>query len=100
MQKYLLDVRIDVADEDYAVLLTVINEDTYNKLKKSMVSAVMFQTEEEEVPFETLEHSFGNEIRVTKLSPAEAEVLEKLDIYASAGAIFFTDEDGEEIDII
>ena len=59
MQKYLLNMKMDVADEGYAVLLTVIDEDTYNKLRKSRVAANWGQIDDdpEYISFSELEDS-------------------------------------------
>ena len=103
MQKYLLNVRIDVADEDDAVLLTVINEDTYNKIKNSRVAATWGQIDLDEndyIPFEDFAlRSWSNTLTVTPVTDAEVELLERLNVYTSAGRIYFIDENGEDIDI-
>jgi hypothetical protein len=105
MQKYLLNVRIDVADEDDAVLLTVINEDTYNKLRKSKVAANWGQADYdlEYIPFSDIEDNIqcwkSNIITVTPVTDAEVELLERLNVYTSAGHFYFLDENGEDIDI-
>lgn len=103
MQKYLLNVKIDVADEDDAVLLTVINEDTYNKIKNSKVAAAWGQIdldEDDYIPFKDFSLlSWSDTLTVTPITDAEAEMLERLNVYTSAGRIYFLDENGEDIDI-
>lgn len=103
MQKYLLNVSIDVADEDNAVLLTVINEDTYNKIKNSRVAATWGQIdldEDDYIPFKDFSsRCWSDTLTVTPITDAEAEMLERLDVYASAGQIYFIDKNGEDIDI-
>lgn len=104
MQKYLLNVRIDVADEDDAVLLTVINGDTYNKIKNSRVAATWGQIELDEddyMPFKDFSSCSwrSDTLIVIPITDAEAEMLERLNVYAKAGRIYFIDENGEDIDI-
>lgn len=103
MQKYLLNVKIDVADEDDAVLLTVINEDTYNKIKNSRIGATWGQIElyeDDYIPFKDFSlRSWSDTLTVTPITNAEAEMLERLNVYAKAGRIYFIDENDEDIDI-
>lgn len=103
MQKYLLNLRIDVADEDDAVLLTVISEDTYNKIKNSRIAATWGQIdlcEEDYIPFKDFERRAWSDIlTVTPITDAEAEMLERLNVYAKAGRIHFLDENDEDIDV-
>lgn len=105
MQRYLLNMKMDVADEDDAVLLTVINENTYNKLKKSRVAATWGQWDYdlEYIPFSDIEDNIqcwkGNNITVTPITDAEVELFERLNVYASAGCFYFLDENDEEFDI-
>ena len=103
MQKYLLNVKIDVADEDDAVLLTVINEDTYNKIKNSRVAATWGQIELYEdnyIPFKDFSsRSWSDILTVTPITDAEAKILERLNVYTNAGWIHFIDENDEDIDI-
>ena len=105
MQKYLLNIKMDVADEDDAVLLTVINEDTYNKLRKSKVAANWGQMvdDPEYISFSDIEDGrqcfSGNRILVIPVTDAEVKLLERLNVYASAGCFYFLDENGEEFDL-
>lgn len=104
MQKYLLNMKMDVADEGYAVLLTVIDEDTYNKLRKSRVAANWGQIDDdpEYISFSELEDSMQrryNSITVTPVTDAEVELLKRLNVYASAGYFYFLDENDEDFDI-
>ena len=104
MQKYLLNMKMDVADEGDAVLLTVINEDTYNKLRKSRIAANWGQMidDPDYIPFSDIEdgiqHWTGT-ITVTPVTDAEVKLLERLNVYASAGYFYFLDENGEDFDI-
>ena len=101
MQKYLLNIKMDVADEDDAVLLTVINEDTYNKLRKSKVAATWGQMDYdlEYIAFSDIEYWKGNNATVIPVTDAEVELLERLNVYASAGCFYFLDENDEEFDL-
>lgn len=104
MQKYLLNMRMDVADEDDAVLLTVINEDTYNKLRKSRVAANWGQADYdlEYIPFSDIEDGiqfWEGDVTVTPVTDAEVELFERLNVYASAGHFYFLDENDEEFDL-
>ena len=104
MQKYLLNMRVDVADEDDAVLLTVINEDTYNKLRKSKIAATWGQMDDdpEFIAFSDIEDGWQclrDSITVTPVTDAEVKLLERLNVYASAGHFYFLDENGEDFDI-
>lgn len=94
MQKYLLNIRVNVADEGYATLLTVINEETYNKIKKSTVFVYLCQMENDPIPFEDLDY-----VQVTPITDAEVKLLERLNVYAHSGTFDFLDENDEDIDI-
>ena len=99
MQKYLLNMRVDVADEGYATLLTVINEETYKKIKKSTVIVYLCQMENDPIPFEDLELQSGAYIQVTPITDAEVELLERLNVSAHSGSFNFLDENEEDIDV-
>lgn len=97
MKKYLLKLEIDVADEDDATLLTVVDEDTLAKIKTSNVVATMFQCDVDPVPFDSL-YDYDT-VEITEITDEEYEVLKKLNIYTSGGCILFSDEDGNEIEL-
>lgn len=91
--KYLLNVEMDVADEDDAILVAIIDEDTYEQLKDSKVYASMFQVDADECDFDEV----GTVLPITD---EEIKVLQKFGLdRVEAGAIHFTDKDGEDIDI-
>ena len=97
MKKYLLKLQIDVADEDDATLLTVVDEDTLAKIKTSNVVATMFQCDVDPVPFNRL--SNYNTVEITEITDEEYEVLKKLNIFTHGGCIYFSDEDGNDIEL-
>jgi len=91
--KYLLNVKMDVADEDDAILIAIIDEDTYKQLKDSKVYASMFQADSDEYDFDEVAD-------VLPITDEEIRVLQKFGLdRVKAGAIQFTDKDGEDIDI-
>lgn len=91
--KYLLNIEMGVADEDAAILIAIIDEDTYEQLKDSKVYASMFQAD-------TDEYDFDEVADVLPITDEEIEVLKKFRLdRVEAGAIHFTDKDGEDIDI-
>ena len=97
-------MKMDVADEGYAVLLTVINEDTYNKLRKSKIAATWRQMDYdlEYIAFSDIENGWQcleNKVTITPVTDAEVKLLERLNVYASAGCFYFLDENGEDFDI-
>jgi hypothetical protein len=98
MKRYLLKLEIDVADEDNAVLLTVVDEDTLNQIKKSDVEVRMFQCENDTVSFDELNDGY-NTVRITEIDDDEYEYLKKLDVYIESGTFIFYDENGDEIDV-
>lgn len=99
MKKYLLKLIINVADEDDAVLLTVIDEDTLKQIEKSDVEVRMFQCENDTVSFDELKNDPYNTVKIIKIDDDEYEYLKKLDVYMESGTMIFYDEDGNEIDV-
>ena len=92
--KYLLNINMDVADEDDAILVAIIDSDTYEQLKESKVYASMFQVDTDDYDFDEIGAS------VLPITEEEIKVLKKFGLdRVEAGAIHFTDKDGEDIDI-
>ena len=97
MKKYLLKLQIDVADEDDATLLTVVDEDTLAKIKNSDVVATMFQCDIDPVPFDEI--PTYNTVEITEITDEEYEVLKKLNIRTRGGSIWFYDKDGNDFEL-
>lgn len=97
MQKYLVKFVINVADEDDAILLTVVDESTLKKIKKSTIEASMFQCDNDPEYFE--EMLFGSTVEITEISDEEYEILKKLNIYTESGSIRFYDNKDNRIEL-
>lgn len=94
MKKYLLKMAIDVADENNAHLLTVVDEYTLDRIKNSYVSATLFQCDEEPVLFSDI--PWYNRISITEITDEEYEMLKRLDIHVDEGIYFYSSIHDEE----
>jgi len=92
--KYLLNVKMDVADEDDAILIAIIDEDTYKQLKDSKVYASMFQADSDEYDFDEVAD-------VLPITDEEIRVLQKFGLdRVKAGAIHFRSSDSIELKLV
>lgn len=93
-QKYLLNLTRDVADEEDARLVAIVDEETKNKLLKCTFTISMFQVDTDD---ESFDEEFGEEA-FTPITDEEEKVLKKFGLNdIRVGAFFFNTEDGDTI---
>lgn len=91
MKKYLVDIRKNIADEDDAVLIAVVDENTLNDLRKTDVYISMFQIDCYDP------YKFDDVARVSELSEKELLMLDKLGLaYVKTGSFSFCNEENDE----